>query len=90
MKKYLKNKISVLFIFSLLLILINLVILIFDFKTIIDPRSLGITAIIIGLTLGLFGLIVNFILVKVIRNKLILNITEVVMISAFLYWVWPR
>jgi hypothetical protein len=90
MKKYLKNKLSVLFIFSHLLILINLVILIFDFKTIIDPRSLGITALIIGLTLGLFGLIVNFILVKVIRNKLILNITEVVMILAFLYWVWPR
>jgi len=90
MKKLLKNKLSVLFVFSLLLILINLVILLFDFKTIIDPRSLGVTAIIIGLTLGSFGLIVDFILAKVIRNKLILNITEVVMILAFLYWVWPQ
>ena len=90
MRKFLKNNLSVLFVFSLLLILLNLVILIFDFKTIIDPRSMGVTAMIIGLTLGLFSLIVDFILKKVIRNRLILNITEAVMILTFLYWVWPQ
>jgi hypothetical protein len=90
MKKLLKNKLSVLFVFSLLLILINLVILIFDFKTIIDPRSMGVTAITIGLILGFCGLIVDFILVKVLRNKLILNITELIMILTFLYWVLPQ
>ena len=90
MRKFLKNNLSVLFVFSFLLILLNLVILIFDFKTIIDPRSMGVTAMIIGLTLGVFSLIVDFILKKVIRSRLILNIMEAIMILTFLYWVWPE
>ncbi|SDR65945.1 hypothetical protein [Christiangramia echinicola] len=90
MWRFLKNKLSILFIFSVLLILINVVIITFDFRTINDPMGVGVTALTVGMVLGFCGIAVDYILVKIIKNKPILNITELVMIAIFLYWVWPH
>jgi hypothetical protein len=90
MKNFLRKKISVLFVFSVLSILLCLGIMIFDFKTINDPFGYGLIAMTVGIVLGLFGILLDFILSLVIKNKIALNITELILVVFFLFAVWPE
>ena len=90
MKKLLIKKISVLTVFSVLLILFCLLIMIFDFKTVNDPFGYGLIAMTVGIGIGLFGIFLDFLLSLIIKNKITLNITELIMLSLFLYSVWPK
>ncbi|MCG2432129.1 hypothetical protein [Aequorivita xiaoshiensis] len=90
MKDFLRKKISVLFIFSILSILLCLTIMIFDFKSVNDPFGYGLIAMTVGIGLGLFGILVDFILSLIIKNKIALNITELIIVTLFLWSVWPE
>ena len=90
MKKILLKKVSVLFIFSLLLIIMCLAIMIFDFKAVNDPFGYGFIAMAVGIGIGIFGIFIDFLLALIIKNKVILNITELLIVSLFLYSVWPN
>ena len=67
MKLFFLKKISVLFVFSVLLILMCLVILIFDFRAVNDPYGIGYIAMAVGIILGLFGILFDFILSRLIK-----------------------
>ncbi len=91
MKKIIsQNRITALLIFSLLLIIIFPLILIFDSKSLQDSRGIGIIVTFVTIFVGLVGLSIDYLLFKFIKNKLILNIIELVMILMFLYIFWPR
>jgi hypothetical protein len=62
----------------------------FDFKAVNDPFGYGLIAMIVGMGLGVFGIFVDFLLMLFIKNKIILNTTELILISLFLYAVWPK
>ncbi len=88
MKDFMSKKISVLFVFSVLLILLCLIIIIFDFKSVNDPFGYGLIAMTVGIVLGLLGILFDFILSLIIKKKLVLNITELILVGLFLFAVW--
>jgi hypothetical protein len=111
MKEVVLKKISVLLVFSVLLILICVLIIVFNFKAVIDPFGYQFMAMIIGIGFGIIGLLilkmpkktwklgigfgiiglfVDFILSLTIKNKIVLNITELLLVSLFLVIVCPK
>ena len=90
MKEVVLKKISVLLVFSVLLILISVLIIVFNFKAVIDPFGYQFMAMIIGIGFGIIGLFVDFILSLTIKNKIVLNITELLLVSLFLVIVCPK
>ena len=90
MKEVVLKKISVLLVFSVLLILICVLIIVFNFKAVIDPFGYQFMAMIIGIGFGIIGLFVDFILSLTIKNKIVLNITELLLVSLFLVIVCPK
>ena len=90
MKKLLFKRISVLSVFSVLLILFCLLIMIFDFKAVNDPFGYGLIAMAVGIGVVLFGIFFDFLLSLIIKNRMTLNITELILVSLFLYAVWPK
>jgi hypothetical protein len=64
--------------------------MIFDFKAVNDPFGYGLIAMTVGIGVGLFGIFLDFLLSLIIKNKIILNITELIILSLFLYSVWPK
>jgi hypothetical protein len=90
MKRFILKKISVLFVFSVLLILMCLLIMVFDFKAVNDPFGYGFIAMAVGIGIGLFGICIDFLLSLFIKNKIILNTAELILVSLFLYTVWPK
>jgi hypothetical protein len=90
MKEVVLKKISVLLVFSVLLILICVLIIVFNFKAVIDPFGYQFMAMIIGVGFGIIGLFVDFILSLTIKNKIVLNITELLLVSLFLVIVCPK
>ena len=67
-----------------------LLIMIFDFKAVNDPFGYGLIAMAVGIVIGLFGILIDFVLSLIIKNKIVLNITELVMVTLFLLSVWPK
>ncbi len=67
-----------------------LLIMIFDFKAVNDPFGYGFIAMAVGIGVGLFGLFFDFLLSLIIKNRITLNITELILVSLFLYAVWPK
>lgn len=90
MKEVVLKKISVLLVFSVLLILICVLIIVFNFKAVIDPFGYQFMAMIIGIGFGIIGLFVDFILSLTIKSKIVLNITELLLVSLFLVIVCPK
>ena len=90
MKEVVLKKISVLLVFSVLLILICVLIIVFNFKAVIDPFGYQFMAMIIGIGFGIIGLFVDFVLSLTIKNKIVLNITELLLVSLFLVIVCPK
>ena len=90
MKKLLFKRISVLSVFSVLLILFCLLIMIFDFKAVNDPFGYGLIAMAVGIGVVLFGIFFDFLLSLIIKNRMTLNITDLILVSLFLYAVWPK
>ena len=90
MKEVVLKKISVLLVFSVLLILICVLIIVFNFKAVIDPFGYQFMAMIIVVWFGIIGLFVDFILSLTIKNKIVLNITELLLVSLFLVIVCPK
>ena len=87
---FLKNRVTVLFVFSVLLIIIFPLILIFDSKSLNDPYGIGIIVAFTTIFIGLIGIAIDYIFFKLIKNKWTLNIIELILISVFLYGFWPR
>ena len=90
MKKLLLRKVSVLLVFSVLLILFCLIVMTFEFKAVNDPFGYGLIAMTVGIGLGVVGIFVDFILSLIIKNRITLNITELILVSLFLVSVWPK
>lgn len=90
MKRFILKKISILFVLSVLLILICLSILIFDFTTINDLQGYGILVLSLCIGVGFFGLLFDYILSLFIKNRITLNVLELIIVTLFLIWVWPR
>ena len=67
-----------------------LLIMIFDFTAVNDPFGYGFIAMTVGIGIGLFGIFIDFLLSLFIKNKIILNTTELILVSLFLYSVWPK
>ena len=86
MKKFIIKKISVLFILSLLVIIFCVYFFLFEFSQIDDFGMAGIGALII-LGFGVFGLILDYILSKVIEDRMLLNIIEFIMIFFISIWI---
>ncbi len=90
MKEVVLKKISVLLVFLVLLILICVLIIVLNFKAVIDPFGYQFMAMIIGIGFGIIGLFVDFVLSLTIENKIVLNITELLLVSLFLVIVCPK
>ena len=82
MKYSLRNKISVLSVFSLLLIIIGLIYMIYYFtsENVRDPYGLGVFIILASLGAGLFGIFIHFLLSLLIKNRIYLNISELILV----------
>ncbi len=89
MKRFILKKISVLFILSILAIVLCFKFFIFDFRTTEDFGFAGIGALIF-FGLGLFGLLLDYILSLFIKNRIALNIIELIMVCMFLILIWLR
>jgi hypothetical protein len=64
--------------------------MVFDFKAVNDPFGYGFIAMAVGIGIGLFGIFIDFLLSLFIKNKIILNTAELILVSLFLYTVWPK
>lgn len=86
MKKFILKKISVLFILSLLVIFCCVYFFLFEFRASNDFGMAGIGALIL-LGFGVFGLILDYILSRVIEDRTTLNIIEFIMIFFISIWI---
>ena len=89
MKKSLKNKISVLFIFSVLIILICLIGMIFFWSDTMK-EDYGLVMMLGICMLAGIGILTDFILGKIFKNKWVLNIIELFIVLIFLYLIIQR
>jgi hypothetical protein len=64
--------------------------MVFDFRAVNDPFGYGFIAMAVGIGIGLFGILIDFLLSLFIKNKIILNTSELILVSLFLYTVWPK
>ena len=76
----LTKRISVLFILSIGLILLCVGHILFDYERIRDPYGLGIVAMVILISAGVFGMLVDYALYKLIKNRLWLNVVELLFV----------
>ena len=65
-------------------------IMIFDFKEVNDPFGYGFIAMAVGIGIGIFGIFIDFLLSLFIKNKITLNISELILVTLFLYGVLPK
>ncbi|WP_298903487.1 hypothetical protein [uncultured Psychroserpens sp.] len=85
-----KKRITALLIFSILLIIIFPLIYIFDKESLKDPDGNGTIAATVTIITGFFGILIDYLLFKTIKNKLTLNLIELVLIAGFVYLCWPN
>jgi hypothetical protein len=64
--------------------------MIFDFKEVNDPFGYGFIAMAVGIGIGIFGIFIDFLLSLFIKNKITLNISELILVTLFLYGVLPK
>jgi hypothetical protein len=64
--------------------------MIFDFKAVNDPLGNGFIAMAVGIGIGFFGIFIDFLLSLFIKNKITLNISELILVTLFLYGVLPK
>ena len=83
MKTFLRKKISVFSIFSVLLIITGLALIFEDAKN--SSRFDFSELYYLAISIGLFGLFLDFLLSLIIKNKVVLNIIElIVLVCLFL------
>jgi len=63
--------------------------MIFDFKAVNDPFGYGFIAMAVGIGIGFLGIFIDFLLSLFIKNKITLNISELILVTLFLYGVLP-
>ena len=91
-KAQIKNRITILLSFSILLLLTCITINTYEFfnsapKT--DDLNYGFMALIFICVLAIFGIFIDFILFKFIKNKWTLNLIELLLIICLIfYWYW--
>jgi len=89
MRKFILKKLSVLFVSSILLILLCITFFIFEYGRINDFGVATVGALIL-LGLILFGLILDYLLSLFIKDRIVLNITELAIVCFFLILRFQR
>ncbi|MFT4612544.1 MAG: hypothetical protein ACJA1H_001494 [Glaciecola sp.] len=82
------KRITSLLVFSILLITIYPLKYIYFTQTSVDPYGLGLLIMLTIAIIGILWVAVDYILFKLIKNKWILNVVEIILIIGLVYFTW--
>lgn len=87
MKKIILKKISILFVFSILVLLLGLKFFVFDFATTEDFGFAGLGVLLL-IGFSLFGILLDYILSLFIKDRTALNMAELLIVLLFLFFIY--
>ena len=83
------RRITILLLFSVFIMLIFPLIILIDNRFCPTTDSFCAILLLVFLFVGLLGLIIDYLLYRVIKNKWILNLLELILIAIFIFVIWP-
>ena len=85
-----KLKITFLNLFTIVYIIIVLLFTVINYKTLSDNGGWGLLGIIALVFYGIIGFLIDFLLQKFIKNKVILNIVGFIIAGVYFLWIYPQ
>lgn len=85
-----KSKLTILNISLLIYLLSCLGFTIMNYKQLSGHGGWGLLSVFGLLFFGFIGLLIDFVLRKTVKNKVILNLVGSIIVVLYLAWIWPQ